>query len=751
MDRDRLLIISSIALAFVVAIFLFVAFRSDTDRMLAKARESAEKQKQSDNWKASIQNDLAKELNTVANWSDLTQKFTSNLDRKHRMLMVEIDRNSSEYAVTLPEDAFLAGVLTECCGYDSFVKNADEWKNEFDVVVVNMLNDIPYQSKCTPTQIRTAIKKFMDAGVFLVWCKPSNDLSICKYGANGSIDSAQDANMSGLLSGLSRSSMDYSAGTGTFRHGTDYPFGTAELIRTVDGVACKPTNQWLNNFTSTDPDTVFPIVAVQGETTANCTAYKPGKFFIISDGGYGGDNIDQKAFYKYIDSSVLLVAILGKTSNVRFSQDSIYGRRIAAIGVDCDVTTEPDAIKALVDAFSGKPIELGLVAKKVTDRTADLYQQLAYNNGVALCSHTYDHFTSRDAVTDEVHTVGSDQLVTLSKPFKALVSSVSTTDNAMEFTQNGSEIDTATPAVTEFAMNMENDYITYSIDGVLKFNSSMIGTTVKITYTCDNEYTENLGSIEILKAKGCLTSKALYQTAGFYSAQPSTYKLADESGTTICTHSIYPGYNMAYQIEKGDDKAPIPMGIIAKPWYNGYLCDAIFLSNTKAYCKETFIPAVMSRCAAMELPLEFYIHDFPLSQYHEKSCWISSAWAPDWKQSTLQLTRAYLQDFYKWMAAQFDSINAFWMTRSEYVARFYYMNKYLVYDVAEETGRITITIENAGNKLLKGATFRIPVSIKPTSVKTGVSTDCNYIYASNLVTAWCDLEPGKTKTLVVEF
>lgn len=685
--------------------------------------------------------------------ADIEQKLTPELKRKHRMLMVEIERTVCEYTITLPEDAFLAGVFTECCGYESFVDNADVWKNEFDVIVVYTLSDVPYQCRCTPIQIRTAIQKFMDAGVFLVWCKPSNDLSICKYGANGSIDSSQDASMSELLSGLSRSSMDYSAGTGAFQHSTDYPFGAAELIRTVEGVTCKPTNQWLNHFTSTDPDTVFPLIAVQDETMANCTAYKPGKFFIISDGGYSGDNIDQQAFYKYVDGSVLLRAILGKTSNVRFSQDSIYGRRIAAIGVDCDVTIEPDAIKALAYAFIGKPIELGLVASKVTDELAGIYRHLAYNNSIALCSHTYDHFdgNSRITVVDEVHTVGPDQLVTLNRPFKAVVSGVMSQDDAITFMQNGTDISTAAPSAAEYAMTMDIDYITYSIDGVLKFNFADIGTSVKITYTCDDEYRENLGSIETLKAKGCLTSKVLYQTAGYYSAHPTTYRLAEELDTTICAYSIYPGYNMAYQIARGGSKGPIPMGIIAKPWYNSYLCDAIFLTNTKDYCKTTFIPAVMTRCAAMELPLEFYIHDFTLSETDPNSIWVRTTYAADWKQSTLALTRAYLQDFYAWIVVQFDSINAFWMPRGEYAARFYYMNRYLRYDVAEETGKVIISIKNTGNKLLQGVTFRIPVSAEPTSVKLGASVACEYIYMPNLVTAWCDLEPGKSETLVVIF
>ncbi|MEL7659633.1 collagen-like protein [Acetobacterium wieringae] len=667
----------------------------------------------------------------------LSEITNLKLTKKHRILMLEPYRTYSEYGLNFPEDAFKGGGLIEICGYEAFVDNYEIWKNEIDILVVNQLSAISYLSKVTPTQVGNGIQSMMDAGVKLLWFHETTNFKIRKFGVAGACDAAQDVDF-GTVLGLTRSLKAFT-GTGEYQHGANYPFNS-EILRTE----CIPKSSYLNHYTTTDPEVIFPIVGVEAGVTANCTAYKPNKFFIVSHGGTH-TTADKSAYFKYLYGWELIKILLGKTKNIRLSLDSQYGRRIAAIGVDCDVTTEKEAITTYTKAFTGKPLELGVVAKRVTDELAGWYRGLTERDNIGIVSHTYSHLEDRITVT-ETYSVGSDQLVRLNCPYRAEIASLKTSDNLVTFTKStNGNVDLGIPSATEYVIN--DDGIGNSIDGYIKFSASNIGISVQITYAYDNEMQEMINSIETLKSKGCLTDNTVYPTS-YYMVQPSTYVLAELDNIVIPSAEYFPGYKSAYAISRSRRKMPIPLGTVMKSAYNLAAVDVIFYQYDKATLKSTYFPNAIQRCTDFELPYEFYIHDFPLSSSNSKSLWVSNTYNADWKKSTIEETRDYVQELYTWLIAQFDAQNAYWMTRSQYVKRYTYINKFVDYDVIEEGTKTTITVRNSGSDTIKGLTFRIPATSAPASVKiTGVETP--YQYSGGLITMWFDALPGQTAKIVV--
>ncbi|MCX7748532.1 MAG: hypothetical protein N2645_16840 [Clostridia bacterium] len=697
---------------------------------------------------------LSSSSTIVAQVNDLANPYlgdnSTKMNRSHRMLMVDIKRNTAPYKLALPEDAFKGGVLIEYCGFEAFVENADEWKNEFDIFIMSELTSVPYNCKVSPNQIKVAVKKFMEAGVKLLWFPNQAGFKIRKYGPNGYTDSSKDADIQDLFSGLSLENQKvFSGKNGLITYNNPYPLNV-DILRNGH----IPSGNYICNYKSSDPDTVFPVIAVEGSSVARLTAYKPGKFFIVGDGGAGISNpVDKQPFWKYVYGWEVVNLLLGKQNNIRLAMDSYAGKRIAAVGVDCDVTREIKAIETLVDAFEDKPLELGLVANNVYINTAGFYKGLTDRTRVELVSHTQYLFNSSNRMrnSQEECIIGNNQLVLLRNPFKPTINSVSI--NGVSLTKAAGDINTASPSITQYAVSEESFGYNYSIDGLLKFNSQNIGKKVVVNYTYDNEYQENVGSLGFLQARGCLTANVLYMDGGHYSIHPSTFKSFDNNKITLAAYSHFPGYDDAYVIVRAREKHPLPLGSIMKPGYNQAVVDTQFFKVSKEKLKNIWFPKAIKRCIDLELPFEFYIHDFPLCEKVSNSIWCDTTglYNADWKKKTYEDTIEYAKEFYKWMTEQFDKQNAYWMTRSKYVERYYYFNKNLKYDVLNNKKYVKIVAQNSGDEKIKAITFRIPREEKPVALNLSNGDKACFSIENGVLNVWYDIPAGQTLSLTIDY
>ena len=142
------------------------------------------------------------------------------------------------------------------------------------------------------------------------------------------------------------------------------------------------------------------------------------------------------------------------------------------------------------------------------------------------------------------------------------------------------------------------------------------------------------------------------------------------------------------------------------------------------------------------------MHDFPISETALGGAWLGAGYA-DWKKASYEETKAYLQEMYTWVIAQLVAQNPFWMTRGEYVERYYYLNKYLSYDIVEANNGYKISVKNNGRKDIKGITLRLPFDSDPTVVRLLNGADVFSSYTNGVKTVWFDLVAGSSSVLMV--
>lgn len=653
-------------------------------------------------------------------------------------------RRFAPYELPFAEDVMKVGCLVEVCSFESLVGNADIWKNEFDILVLSSMT-ISYVSPLTCTQVKTAIQKFKDNDVKLIWYHDSlSPLLLRKWSAVGTY--AETLTVSDLFDGLSIfSGYNFSVDTGTLAHSATYPFGITEILRSGKTVTPNP----LFSYQSTDPNTIFPIVATSGTySNVKCVAYKPNKFFVINYGGTVAGDSESGALYNYIYANEIVNILLGKTENIRVSIDAKDGKKIAAMGIDCDIASDLVATKNLMDALGyTRSVELGLVVKNVTADIAGFYRNL----NVPVCTHTQSHYNDRVTITGEVQTIGPDGIIRLNRPYRPTITSITTTDDVTTFTKSGTlDFDQAIPNATQYAITEDTTYKMYN--GIIKFNLANAGVQVKINYTCDDEALETLGSIKNLRDYGCLTDDGVYTTQGQYSIHAKTYKLAEKDDIIFSEFLDFPANARAWALTamQKDVKIPYPNGLMMAYQYSKSLIDAnYFKSDTKATMKSTFVPGSIARCNSMDLPFVFYGHDFLLSETYDAGIWLSATINADWKKATFQETLDYAKEMYTWIMDTIDAENPIWMTRTEFVRRYNYLNKYLAYDVTEGLDKKTLTVQNKGHKPIKGLTFRVPFTSAPSKVALLKDAPVQYSYVNGVVTAWFDLEAGQSVVLEV--
>lgn len=678
-----------------------------------------------------------------------------NLTLRHRILFVGNFDGSMlfGYDMILPLECFAGGYLCECASYGAFVNNAIDWSKQFDILVVNTHCEIAPYEAVTSAQVKTAIQTFMTAGVKLLLFTGDAGARISKWSATGT---QTFATLFDIIGCSGQSDVDFHLATGTFQHGTAYPFGTTEILSTPTPT---PTNTYLKSLNVTDPEVIIAIQAIQGETVGNCVLYKPGEFFVVVNGGTAGATIDIRAYWKYVKGNVLCDILLSKTSNVRVALDSQNGRKIAALGIDCDNTSDLVAIQALRNAFGNAiPMEWGIVANKVTDDIAGFYRSLSDYNRI--CSHGKYHYDPSQRVTiiDELHTIPQSQLIRVKRPFKANLGDVGcyvkTTDDLTTFTKKSGSLSRTAPTAGQYLIDVATDASSSgeSVNGWLKFHADDVGKNIKITYTCCDEASEVLGSFDALKSKGCLSNRAYYTTYGFHSINSDTYLRAKDEGVVICDHTTLPCFGRVWtSLHYTGDKWPFPCGVTMMYQIGSSALDVIWFLETKDNAKTNIFTPAITLCNTMELPFMFYMHDFLISETYNDGVWVDSGakYNADWKKIDFATTQAYIADMYTWVIAELQTVNPYWMTRSEYVSRYTYLNRYLQYDVKNSGSGYRISIINTGKEIINGLTFRVPLASAPSVVNLLNGGDVDYIYINATVTAWFDLPAGQSTVLEV--
>jgi len=679
-----------------------------------------------------------------------------DLSIKHRILFVEPNALFLYgYDMILPIESFRGGFLSEVCSYESFVNNASKWKNQYDIFVLNTQNEMDVTTPVSGEQVKTATKNFMDAGVKLILYTGDSTLRLRKWDANGKFT---DTSLSDLLGGLETTeAKNFSAREGTFVHSVDYPFKDEEIIRST----CIPSNPYMYGFVATDSQVTFPVKAVQGKMATNVVAYKPGMFFVVENGGTLGNSVEQISYWKYVQSEVLARILIGKDNNVHIAMDSFNGCKIAALGVDCDKTNDLDAIRALRVAFGAIPMEWGLVADKVTYEVAQWYRQLPEKNRIV--SHTKSHYVTRLIVTDEIHVIPDNQIVSLEHPIKAAITYIKTTDNLIAFTRKNGIIPRSAPAANQYIINEVNDSASagQSWDGLIKFDLSDVGKEVKISYTCSDEESEVIGSLGVLKQKGLPVFPVVYTTMGAHSVSPGSYVKAEEDGVIIADNTNFPCYGRVWSaMIRTKKRMPFPLGPTMVYDWRFPAIDINWFNRTEFDAKNNLITLSIKHCQDLELPFVFYMHDFLISETDSGGIWMDKKasairmvtkdkWNADWKKDTYENTKEDIAEMYHWVISQLAAQNPYWMTRGEYAKRYWYLNKYLAYDVKSSSSGYLIHVKNAGHERIDGLTVEIPMAGFPTDIHLSNGAKVQYKYENALATAWFDLLPDSFISLEV--
>lgn len=683
-----------------------------------------------------------KNIGTQSSYSiDATEPYTPKMNLKHRLLFVN-PRRCNNYDIPFPEEIFRIGFLMEVCSWEAMVNNADQWKYDFDVMVIASSRLSPYQS-ITPTDIKTAVHKFTDAGVRVIWFHDPTNIIFDKFGLTGNIDTY--ISVADIFNNLARSYRNFSVSTASLKHGTNYPFDS-EIMKPAIVI----DHTYTNHYTSTDPDIIFPIEATNGSQTANVVAYMPNKFFVVACGGLS----KKSGAWNYIWGDKMILSLCGINNNIHLALDRVYGKKVASFGVDGDSTSEIDGIKKLLDTIAapGRSLEMGLVSSKVTDELAKCYRELKSGYGdLRLVSHTGNHYTgARRTVTDEIHTISSSQLISLEQPFRPIITSIKTADDTTTFTKSGGDVDTGTPSAGQYCV-YPSSYSTLKNtlhNGIIKFNATDVDKQIKISYTCDDEYSEVLGSLKTLREKSCDVKDAIYLTAGSNSVGTASFQYADENGIVLCDYLTWPNYyRMNLLVDRQLKKYPMPMGHMMGS------CDDIgmMMSYTTDKCKNTVFPNGIHRAIEYEYPLLFFIHDKLLSQTDIGSIWNRNDLNPDWKKVDYPTTLANAQEFYTAIFTQLDAQNPHWMPRSEYVRRWNYLSKDLFYDTQDNGLSATITVQNRGPEKIEGLTFRIPATTSPQKVSLSKNLILPFTFDSNTITTWFDLPAGASTTVEVRY
>lgn len=640
------------------------------------------------------------------------QKY--RLDRKHRALVI-FDQAESDYAVTIPTQLAAQGFGVEVTSWLQFTRHHQDWVHEFDLLVLADARKIaPYQP-VTAQEVHDAIAAWQAAGkaTMLLWSY--GFLTLAKSASNGAAEATADLTTIFPVNVYSRS-FD---GSGSWELTDEYPL--AEDMRLGSFVP----NGSVRHITGADI-----TVLVRGEqngTTSNTVVGKQGDFAILGYGGFVG-GIDDGSYYRYLDGGLLAKWLIGDETRVKLAPDLIGGKRVAASGVDCDVTDEPAANQALIDAYDAHGVELGLLADRLTPALAGYYR--SRNRDAQLVSHSSDHMAAT-TVTDELHTIPASGIVTLDYPYRVDSVTVATQDDAVTFSH--------TPATRS-----SGEYYLDEI-GNLHFDSADVGLDIKVTYDHIDEVGEWIGSLATLRGLGCLTNPAIYLTGHEHSMRSVTVAQLLADGVTLCDHI---GIERMFVLLADGVLPKLPP--LVNPTFvlaeGTSAFDGVVWDTTKADAKATVWPSVLARVRERRLPLVWYTHDFIFSETDSRSLH-QGGFDADWTQGTYAETVAYAQEFLTWLLDQLGSEGFRIMHRSDYSRFFDRIMRDVRYDILSNG---EIVVMNEGRDTIRGVTFREARDSAPNRVLARPDTELEFEHADGELLFSLDLLPGEAVRVRVQ-
>jgi hypothetical protein len=518
-----------------------------------------------------------------------------------------------------------------------------------------------------------------------------------------------------------------------------------------------PKSSRIRHITSSDPEVIFPIAAVDStlDLYAQCVAYKPGKFCVITQGSSsvreGDDSYINASRYKYVKLDIIIRHMLGRENNTRLALDSIYGRKIAGFGVDCDTSQVEDNLP-IANAFKNKnaSTEFGITSDRPDNNPVNFgwFRNLTYNTNIGVCSHLKWHAHSGKFITaEETHVIDSLGLIRIDNPIHATITSV--TIDGGSITIRAGNINTIVPEENECISHLSVATRVHPA-GIIKFNLSRIGDTVNIKYKYVDAYQEIWGGLQDIKEANALSVKAVFLTGGITLAPAWAHVLAEEDGITLCSFQNFSSWEEAKAITYYTKrKFPLKSANMLVIDWSGKT-DLYYFHNTTP--DETYnikIPKIIENAKTLSLPVVTYIHDFFASETHPSSIWLDAARCAAWKKETIEATRQAIQDFYEYYIDMLNhELNVYWLTRSAYERRYKYMNQHIQYHVDGDR----IYVKNTGNKEVEGITFKFVTDSNPSKVviKDDVQVPWVYDIENGVVNAWFDLAPGQMVILEIQ-
>lgn len=661
--------------------------------------------------------------------TDVGKQLVKKYTVKHRALLCAI--NMPDYSEASLHMLNSHGFGVEMTNLVQFSKHYKEWVNEFDLLVFSReACTISYLSPATPAEILLALTYWVEQGKRLIYFTSSTTHAIQKYGADGTV--ALTESLSTILPVTIYSRAFTSAGS--FVHHASYPFGSKEIALTGYG-----PNGTIKGF-SVPTGAIVALQAVEeGVTTTNTIICKPGEYACIGYGGATG-GITTGSYYRYADVGIIAKYLVGDETNLEMAFDCHSNRRIAAMGIDADLTSETQANQLVLESFEKTPVEIGLVASKLTDDIASWYRK---RTGQAeYMSHSYAHFPWQTA-TDELHVVPSTQVVILNKPYRTdytNISSVKKQDDSVTFSYKG-------------LLNSNPSNIQYGYDssiGALIFHSDNIGATIKVTYQYANEPQEWLGSLEEMSKYKLNTNNGIYLTGGELSVDAHTLAYALRENIIICDHDISAMQRSYKLIRGGLIPKFVPLFCVTmQAGYGQPGYDASIWGVARADAESTALPALMTRCKALNKPYVWYSHDFVFSETDSRGLH-SGGWHADWAKATYSLTCANAKEFLQALIAVMDAENVYWMYRTDYSRRYNHLSSGVEYNIVPRTGYSEIYVKNTGSSVLHGLTFREARTSTPSEVYAMPDFDLPFAFADGELLLTIDLAPGESAVIVVK-
>lgn len=677
----------------------------------------------------------------------------NGINVKHRLLIIGLSGDVNTNRVE--EDLFRVGFLCEVCSFETFINEHNSIMDDYDAIIVSTMN-LPYDS-VMPLDLYNALYAHKGKRIIFFanpYAYASYSLGFRKLGYAGTpADPSVSVNYKSIIPFFDESL------TPTY-HQISSP--NLEVVSNGDydlvasGMKILGGTQAIMSVTGGSESVKYPAKIVDGNNTYY-PAFVKDNIAVVFDCGLSnesaGGNVQESAGWKYIDYAKLLMYMFGIDTRDRLAMDSAFGKRMFGIGVDGDETNDFTASKDLISSVAPYyPLEFGFVTGNLTESLADKYRYLKSKfQNLEYASHTYSHYGSaaKRTVSQEQHTIDEKGFVILDCNSMVVVSSVNDDqDNA--FTIVNTPLDRAQPTTAQCAVQ-NNQYGNCS--GVIKFNRDNIGKTVFVDYTYIDDTKEAYGSIKNLESLGIVTDKSVYLTIGLISVNGVTFEMCDNEDISMCDYVVFPSFRDAFVAKQLNKPLPpfLAVTMCGDGKYGSPIVDANITrrQNGPTAFQNTEMPNCVAYCKSKELPYVSYYHDFVISTTAPNGVWLDSSRAA-WKQETAEATVAFLQqNLYKFV---FDYVNSHdvvkFLTRGEVCRRYSNMNKFLEYDIKRTGDRIDIYVKSNCDKVIKGVTFKLPVTISGynnnyvTILPNNSGIYTRYDSTNSELVLWTDVAPG---------